>query len=105
MKLSKVPKIGDIIKFKLKHTFICTSFFTDDTAMQEAEVGTLAEVVDRSFHQKNSSIGGDSVIMDLVLSFYSDKGPVFFKLEYNIHGDKIEIVGSEKTAKILFEFE
>jgi hypothetical protein len=121
MKLAKLPKVGDIIKFKLKYMFThgvsypiqylpggygtTTTATINGPATQtyvEIEAGTLVEVLERRFTGPSDGMS-DNFELILIVSVIIEEKPMFFRVNYSLHKDLIEILESSKALKVLYE--
>jgi hypothetical protein len=101
MKLAKLPKIGDIVKFKRQYSFYGGPHdYTNEHI--EIEKGTLAEVVDRDFYNSSSGIS-DAMTCMLALAIVVNGDLSIFRFNYLIHKDLIEILEPSKALKLLYE--
>ena len=114
MKLAKVPKVGDILKFKSKYTFteganipaqIASGTTTTITSWlqsyQEIGKGSLAEVVDRDFYPSNDELSDDMSFM-LALAVLINGDIRIIRFNYLIHKDMVEILKPSKALKLLY---
>jgi hypothetical protein len=117
MKLAKVPKVGDIIKFNLGYTFthgvdypiqqsygsgttITISGSSNQTYV-EVKKDTLAEVMQIGFHGPYDGMS-DNVELSLILAIMVGTEPTFFKFNYSVHKGLIEVLKPSKALKLLY---
>jgi len=116
MKLAKVPKVGDILKFKLKYMFThgvdqyysglgtsttITIGASPSQTYVEVDEGTLLEVLERKFVGPSDGMS-DNFELILIVSVMLKDNPTFFRVNYSCHKDSIEILEPSKAIKLLY---
>jgi hypothetical protein len=118
VKLAKVPKVGDILKFKSNYIFnrnmnyfpqgnlttptiTTTGTFYNNSNYLEIQKDTLVEVVEVSFTQTQSGMS-DEVNMSLIVAVEVEGQPEFFKFDYSVHKHSIEVIEASKALKVLY---
>jgi hypothetical protein len=115
MKLAKVPKVGDILKFKSNYVFnrdmnyysqqatitnTSTGFFNNANHL-EIPKDTLVEVVEVVYQWVNSGMS-DEVDMNLTIAVTIEDQPEFFGFRYSLHKSIVEVIEASKAIKLLY---